>query len=281
MKKSAAAVFLLCATLAMSQVDPGETTIHIVSLTFIGADEIPAKDKTEITLDIKSSVTKPGQLGEELGDRIRDEFQRRGYFKALIQHPTVMILGGDKVNASVAIQVEVDAGLQYRLGHISFTGEKAFDPVRLRAAIPISDGEIFSVEGIRQGLKAMRDLYCSRGYINFTPVPNTDIDETHKLVNLTFDMDEGQQYLLGKLVLNGEEPYAGAGKKLLDTWKSHQGHVYRCDLARDLYQEGAAAEMAAIDPVFQAAVHAGGKAESHFNNQTATVDFLFNFPDPK
>jgi hypothetical protein len=274
MKKSIllASLLLICFP-AWPQLQPHETQVNIIGVKFTGAESVPEKERTEIALDIQSSVTQAGQLGDEMGERIRDGFQRHGYFKAQVSPPTVTILGGNKRRQSVAVEAKVDAGPQYRLGAIAFTGATVFDPVRLRAAVPMQSGETFSVEGMRQGLKNMRELYCDRGYINFTPVPNTDIDEEHLLINVTFDMDEGAEFRVGKLVLNGEEPFAGAGKKMLEVWHEHEGEVYDCRWPENLFTP------ANVGPRL-ASIIRGGYPKALLDNENHRVNLVFDFPDP-
>ncbi|HVO61711.1 MAG TPA: hypothetical protein VMT53_12305, partial [Terriglobales bacterium] len=82
----------------------------------------------------------------------------------------------------------------------------------------------------------IRRLYASRGYINFTPVPNTEADEKSGFVTLTIDADEGNQFRLGGLLLDGEEPHAGDGAKLLEAWKPMEGKAYDGEKIEEWWQ---------------------------------------------
>ena len=75
----------------------------------------------------------------------------------------------------------VEEGDRYRLKEITFSGNKAVSDTRaLRAQFKIKDGDIFDTEAIRKGLDNLRKAYAALGYINFTPVPNTDADDETK-----------------------------------------------------------------------------------------------------
>jgi len=50
------------------------------------------------------------------------------------------------------------------------------------------------------------------------------------LINITLDLDEGAQFRVGTLTLIGPQPFTGAGKKMLEAWKSHESQIYSCDL---------------------------------------------------
>lgn len=104
----------------------------------------------------------------------------------------------------------MDEGEQYRLKEISFKDERAFSEEELRRQFQIVDGDIFDVEKIRQGLDKMRKLYANCGYINFSPVPDTAAGDQAATVSLTIDIDEGMQFRIGSLILDGAEARPGA-----------------------------------------------------------------------
>ncbi len=146
---------------------------------------------------------------------VRDAFQRQGYFKAVVQDPKTKIRdvgspgfhiplimhGPGKV---VDITIPVEEGDRYRLKEIKFTGNKAItNTALLRRLIPMKDGEIFNIEMVRKGLKNLRDAYGELGYINFTPVPDTQFDDEKKLISLTIDLDEGKPFYVRRIEFKG------------------------------------------------------------------------------
>jgi len=153
------------------------------------------------------------KLNED-AERVRDEYQQKGYFKALVQDPKTKIRDTNSIKwykpysrshgKAVDITMPVEEGDRYRLKEIKFTGNKAIkDTTGLRRMIPMKDGDIFDVEAMRKGLKNLRDAYGQYGYINFTPVPNTEIDDEHKLITVTFDLDEGAQFFVRRIEFKG------------------------------------------------------------------------------
>jgi len=98
------------------------------------------------------------------------------------------------------------------LGELRFRNAKEDDPKlvfprdQLRALIPMRSGEIFNTQKIRQGLEALRKLYSSQGYIDFTPIPLTDVDATHHRISLTLELDEQKQFLVEKIEIRGLSP---------------------------------------------------------------------------
>jgi outer membrane protein insertion porin family len=152
---------------------------------------------------------------EEDTERVRYEYQNRGYFKALVQDPKTEIhdtghagfhipLLQKGPGKAVDITMPIDEGEKYRLGSITFKNNKAIQNVRaLRAVFPIKDGDVFSREKVAKGLEELRKQYGALGFINFTSVPDTQVDEDKKLVNLTIDVDEGKQFYVRRIEFQG------------------------------------------------------------------------------
>ena len=121
-----------------------------------------------------------------MAERARDLLQQRGYFKALVQDPKSKTVGSSE-RPELEVLLVIELGEIYRLAHIGFR-DTPFGSVELRAAVPLADGEVFNTQKVRQGLKNLREVYHAHGYTNFTPVPNTEIDDEHRLITLTFDL---------------------------------------------------------------------------------------------
>jgi outer membrane protein insertion porin family len=164
--------------------------------------------------NIFSKTYNAAKLSEDT-EMVRDAFQREGYFKAVVQDPKTQIRdtgssgfhiplimhGPGKV---IDITVPVEEGERYRLKEIKFTGNKAIKNTEaLRRLMPMKDGEIFNIELVRKGLKNLRDAYGTLGFINFTPVPDTQFDDEKKLISLTIDLDEGKPYYVRRIEFKG------------------------------------------------------------------------------
>jgi outer membrane protein insertion porin family len=111
------------------------------------------------------------------------------------------------------------------LGEITFRNNKAIGDVgALRGLFPIMDGDIASREKIAKGLENLRKAYGDRGYINFTSVPNTELDDERRLLFLDIDSDEGKQFHMGDFSVVGlDEPTT---QELLKDFPMKRGQVY-------------------------------------------------------
>ena len=152
---------------------------------------------------------------EEDTERVRAEFQNRGYFKVLVDEPKTEIhdtghtgfhVPGIQpgLGKSVDITMPIEEGERYHLGTITFKHNKAIpNAAALRSLFPMKDGDIFSREKVAKGLENLRKAYGEAGYINFTSVPDTKFDDEKKTVNLEVDVDEGKQFYVRRIEFQG------------------------------------------------------------------------------
>jgi outer membrane protein insertion porin family len=152
---------------------------------------------------------------EEDTERVRAEYQNRGYFKVLVQEPKTNIhdsghqgfhipllqAGPGKV---VDITMPIEEGDKYTLGEITFKNNKAVPNTKaLRSLFPIKDGDMFDRSKIAKGLENLGKAYGQLGYINFTSIPNTSFNEEKKQVFLDIDVDEGKQFYVRRIEFQG------------------------------------------------------------------------------
>ncbi len=151
---------------------------------------------------------------QEDAERVRYYYQTKGYFKALVGDPKTQIRDTNGIKwyfpfksspgKAVDITMPVEEGQRYRLKEITFSGNKAVkNTAQLRNLFKIKDGDIFDTEAIRKGLESLRKAYAALGYINFTPVPNTDADDEKRTISLRIDLDEGKQFYVRRIEFQG------------------------------------------------------------------------------
>ena len=153
------------------------------------------------------------KLSED-AERVRYYYQTKGYFKALVADPKTQIHDTSGFRwywpfkstpgKAVDITLPVEEGQRYRLKEITFSGNKAVtNTAGLRALFKIKDGDVFDTEAVRKGLEGLRKAYAALGYINFTPVPNTEADDEKRVISLRIDVDEGKQFFVRRIEFQG------------------------------------------------------------------------------
>ena len=226
MCKCAAVVCFLIVSLSLSaQPNTSARAVRIHNLTIGGVSHVSSVELASIEAELKQNCCGHAET-QEIRQRILYAFQERGYFEARMDHMEVTPVETHLAPPSLDVSASISDGQQFRLQVIQFNGNHALSSEQLRQQFRIRDGEIFNTDEIRQGLEGLRKAYASQGYINFAPVPNTEADEQSGTITLIIDVDEGKQFRLGGLLLDGEEPHAGDGAKLLEAWKPMEGKVY-------------------------------------------------------
>ena len=122
----------------------------------------------------------------------------------------------------MALEGDVSEGLLYRLGEVRFVKNHAFSGEELRQQFPLTTHDIFVRSKIARGLESLRNLYGTRGYVDFVAIPNTQLGSAG-IANLTIEVEEGAQYHMGKLEIVAEKETEA---RLRAKWKLAEGAVY-------------------------------------------------------
>ena len=178
------------------------------------------------------------KLSED-AERIRFAYQDKGYFKALVEDPKTKIRDTSGIrwyfpfkatHGKVAdITIPVEEGNRYTIKEITFSGNKAVTNLAaLRRVFKIKDGDLFNRTAIGKGLEEMRKVYGSIGYINFTSVPNTSIDDEKKQISINIDIDEGKQFYVRRIEFQGNT--TTRDKVIRRELSLDEGQVYNSEL---------------------------------------------------
>jgi outer membrane protein assembly factor BamA len=183
---------------------------------------------------------------------LRDAWLTHGYFRVNVT-AKVRSLGGNSTEERFLVIAHVEEGLQYRLRDIQFRGvtDMRFDDdsiipeAALRAAIPIRGGEIFNVALIRNGIEALTKLYGSDGYIDFTAVPDTEVDDDLRpLISLVFTLDPEQQFHVGKVEIMALDPKLEPRLRGL----VRPGDTFNPEAVEDFFKENKSALPSGLSP---------------------------------
>ena len=174
-----------------------------------------------LNVNVLSKTYDRDKLNEDLEVGIRGLYQDHGYFKVLVKDPVIENVNidraglpmplpkiGRKHGKAVNITIPIEEGERYRMGKLNIVSadpDKALslkvDP--LKAMFPLKQGDIFAINKVRDALKNYTKAYGEFGFIDFTPEPETDVDEDTKTINLTLKFDEQKQYLVRRIDFSG------------------------------------------------------------------------------
>jgi outer membrane protein insertion porin family len=201
-------------------------------------------DQEQISTSLKRGTYRGSadSVTTEVIERVKAAWQNRGYFKVQVRGDAKM-LTGSPTSRRIAVTALVDEGRQYRLHKITFKNNRAISNTRaLRNLFPMKDGDVFSRIEIAKGLENLSKAYGQLGYVNFTSIPNTGIDDELGLIDLDIDVDEGKQFYVSSVNVLGPDEVAShnAAEDLL----LKPGDVYNQRLA-NLFVENHASLMPA------------------------------------
>lgn len=150
---------------------------------------------------------------EEDTERVRQAYRDKGYADAAVEEPRTTIRNEGGLNwftfrsrkgKRIDIVLPIEEGGRYRLGTITFTGNKHITNIRaLRSTFPIKDGDWFNATEIGKGLDNLKKAYGSLGYINFGAIPHIIYNDQKHTVSLNIDIDEGKQFYVSRIEFQG------------------------------------------------------------------------------
>ncbi len=150
---------------------------------------------------------------EEDTERVRQAYRDKGYYTAAVEEPKTQIRDQGGLNwftfrpnkgKRIDILMNIEEGSRYKLGSITFTGNKAVNNVKaLRGTFAVKDGEWFNATLIGKGLENLKKAYGQLGYINFGAIPKPEFDDQKKTVSLNIDIDEGKPFYVSRIEFQG------------------------------------------------------------------------------
>ena len=151
---------------------------------------------------------------EEDAERVRDALRHHGYFKALVEDPATQLRDKHSTlripfiqkgqGKAMDITMPITEGDRYKLKAINFTNNKAIqNAALLRQLFPMKDGDTFDTHLIQKGIENLRKAYGQIGFINFTAVPEFQIDDEKKLITMNVDVEEGKAFYIRRIEFQG------------------------------------------------------------------------------
>lgn len=175
-------------------------------ITFVGNDSILARDlrkamKTK-PLDILTFFNKSGRLTptqlEEDRVALRSLYQNRGFADVEIQDIQTEPLAKDGVELVVTIK----EGTQYRVNQVVLDGVNVVPEGEISGLLKMNAGELFTPAGMGDDIKAVRDFYGTRGYVDTLIVPEV-FPAGPGAVDLSYRIDEGVQSYVNLVNIQG------------------------------------------------------------------------------
>jgi outer membrane protein insertion porin family len=159
------------------------------------------------------------KLNEDLEVGVRGLYNDNGYFKVVVNEPTLenvdtegfrlgVPLAGRSHGKAVNMNIKIDEGDRYKMGTLKIVSA---DPDKalslkvdaLKSIFPLKQGDIFSAAKIRKALQDYTKAYGQYGFIDFTAEPQFDIDDAAKRIDITLRFTEEKQYYVRRIDFAG------------------------------------------------------------------------------
>lgn len=201
-----------------------------VEVLLEGNRKIP-KEELMDELSFVSSGTYDEYEINRSAENIRHAYQKKGFFHAAVHHKSYII-----GNGRLRIIFYIMEGKQYRVGKITFSGQKHFKSQKLKSEIEtkifpkklayfgLGSGGFITPVQLNQDAKRIEKLYNLAGYpetkvkVEVRPLKNYKWPATfeavesaapsrhgHEYVSVDFDIQEGKRVLISKIKWNGLE----------------------------------------------------------------------------
>jgi outer membrane protein insertion porin family len=133
-------------------------------------------------------------------EAIRDLYYNNGYLKVVVADPVITFTENKK---GMVITIRISEGDQYKVSSVKVTGNKVFPEAQLKDLIKLSPGMVFSKAVLQKDTAAVADLYTRNGYALANVFPDIVPDEASKEVNVTYKVEEGDIYRIGRIEISG------------------------------------------------------------------------------
>lgn len=127
-------------------------------------------------------------------------YGNEGYIEAKITKPRVTL---SQDRRYIDVLVDIGEGEQFFLENVEFTGDVIFKEDKLREALDMKDGEVFSTGKLQEGLLKLGDLYGDEGYAFANVIPRPQIKSSERKVSLTIDIQKGEKIYWGEIKIAG------------------------------------------------------------------------------
>src|SRR5262249_14899670 len=135
---------------------------------------------------VKEHQYRAWDTGLEIVARVRESFQRLGYFCADVEP----IAGQPSGKNEFTINIRVHPGQQYGVSELKITDAPQWSPDVLKAAFAIKQNSLFDGESVRRGLETIQKSYAKKGHPGVAAVPVALVDPNNKKIVIEIKIQE-------------------------------------------------------------------------------------------
>jgi outer membrane protein insertion porin family len=186
-------------------IEEGEK-VTISEITFTGNQSfsggklrplMETKERGWLSFITGSGILKEETLETDLS-KINAFYYNHGYIKAQVGKPEI-----DRKGAKIKITIPISEGVQYKLDKVCLKGDLIKPQEELYKLLLVPEEKVYNREIIRKDILKITDVYADEGYAFAEIIPQTDIHEEARTVDLTFDISKGGKVYFERISITG------------------------------------------------------------------------------
>ncbi len=131
-------------------------------------------------------------------DNIRSYYALQGFSEARVGPAAI-----DRRDHRLAVTIPIEEGERQRVVDLRFTGMDHLDPGEVRDEFPLHAGGPYHPALVDESLNTLRSRYDRLGYNSAQVSAHSDWNEDHTLADVTFDVLEGPQTVVDRIIVRG------------------------------------------------------------------------------
>jgi outer membrane protein insertion porin family len=173
--------------------------VVISSLEIEGADSFP-KENLFSVMTLKQGMPFSQTILNNDCEALKAFYQESGFIDVSIKG---VVKDFSDTKDSVSISIHLNEGEQYLVKEIHFGGNTVFNEYELKQALSFQENKPYNEDFVRDGRFIIKKMYANQGYTDAGI--RADTEQKEKNVIVTYSIDEGKQYKVGKIIIKGNE----------------------------------------------------------------------------
>ena len=170
--------------------------VNIVGNEALSSRQLTKQMETEENRWWRKGEFKP-EVYEEDKQKLLAYYRSEGYQQAEIKRDSVFY---DESRKNLFIDIEVEEGLKYYLGDVSWRGNELFTAEDLRQQLEIDPGDVYSLSSPQLAF-SIKNAYFEKGYLDTEVIP-TEITRDDS-VDVNFQIYEGEPFRVRRVDIRG------------------------------------------------------------------------------
>ncbi|NNJ71303.1 MAG: outer membrane protein assembly factor BamA [Kiritimatiellales bacterium] len=152
-----------------------------------------------------SFISGSGKYKAEVADAdvfaIKSLYMNNGFLDVQVSEPLL----DDARPKRAELTYTVSEGQRYRIGDVSLSGVREYEPDQVRRVVRLRRGDIAAYANIESGSESIRAYYGNRGYVRTIVRPIYNANADTGVVDIDYEVVEGTIGYIGSINISGNE----------------------------------------------------------------------------